>query len=102
MTNSRKTSPWSGTIDARARPLRNTALLAVADYPALIVERHWNNRAFGIRNAEAPLTSFEPCYNDSGLRDTSYITSHILQYNSSLLTITLYSMVRTAVVYNDT
>jgi hypothetical protein len=47
--------------------------------------------------------ALEPYYNDIGLRDTSPITSHIVvPVSFSLLTITLYSSVRTTLVYNGT
>jgi hypothetical protein len=45
--------------------------------------------------------SVKPGYNDIRLCDTSYITS-VVQINSSLLTITIYSSVTTTLVYNDT
>jgi hypothetical protein len=49
------------------------------------------------------LSTVEPGYKDIGVCDTSSIASDILWYqiNSSLWTITLYSLSRTTPAYND-
>jgi len=49
------------------------------------------------------MPTVEPGYNDIGLCVTSAIAAGILWYNnSSLLTVTLLSSVRTPLFYNDT
>jgi hypothetical protein len=45
-----------------------------------------------------PINIDEPGYNDIGVSDTC----SVVPVNSSLLTVTLYSSVRTTLVYNDT
>jgi hypothetical protein len=44
----------------------------------------------------------EPGYNDIGLCDTLPIASSVVSISSALLVVTLYSVVRTTLVYKDT